>query len=110
MREERGGLTNGFLSGQQRLSISLWQRHSLEGGSSGGGLGPAAPCVASFPLLIAATTGNGGLWELPALSLQRHDNMQGSIQSRAGSPRGGLSARTTPFTHLDSQMINHHTW
>lgn len=55
----------------------------------------AAPCVASFPLLVTSTTGAVGLWELPGLSLQRHDNMQDCPQSQLGllSKEVGLSYR-----------------
>lgn len=46
-----------FLLCQQCLSISQWQKHSLEEGSSGGGSDYVTPCVASFPLLMNSTTG-----------------------------------------------------
>lgn len=100
----------GFLLSQQRLSISQRQRHSLEEGSSGGGSDCAAPCVASFPLLTTSTTGAVGLWELPALSLQRHDNMQGCPQGQLGSLRRKGGCQTPPLHLLGSQMTSHHTF
>lgn len=85
-------------SSASRACPSQWQKHSLEGGSSGGGADCAAPCVASF---LLPTTGAVGLWELPGLSLQRDDNMQDHPWSLLGplSERGEWQKGTTAFTH-----------